>query len=214
MASAVNAEETLAPAKGRSADVSFDLIVATLGYGAQVAKLVVPHVGVRASGTYFTFSQTTSQTDIDFDVNLKLQSFSGLLDLFPWSRGSFRFTTGVLLNRSTADGRGVCSGTIDLNDRSYTCAQIGTLTGSVGFPSASPYAGLGFGTPARGSRVHFVMDLGGAFGKPTLALSASNAGSNSQLVADIRAQRDKIQKDIDKYAKVYPVVSLGLGVRF
>lgn len=77
-----------------------------------------------------------------------------------------------------------------------------------------PTIGFGVGTPAMGSRVHFVLIIGGAFGTPNLTLSSSNSGSNAQLVADVNAQRDKTQTDINKYLKIYPVFESGLGVRF
>jgi hypothetical protein len=212
--SQIGAHMRAVPVAAPAADVSVDVFVGTLGIGAQVAKLVTPHLALRAGGTYFTLSKTTNQSDVKYDATLNLKSFMGVLDFFPSARGAFRLTGGVIGNKSTVDATGVCTGTLDLNDRTYTCAQVGTLTGSVEFPSASPYVGLGFGTPARGSRVHFVMDLGGAFGGPTLVLNASNAGSNPQLAADVKAQRDKTQDDIDKYAKVYPVINIGFGVRF
>ena len=204
-----------APAAAGALDLSIDVFLGTLGIGAQVAKLVTPHIALRAGGTYFSLNKTTTQSDVSYDATLDLKSFFGLIDLFPGARGAFHFTGGVLANKSTIDAKGNCTNnSIDINNHTYTCAQIGQLTGSVAFPSASPYVGIGFGTPAKGSRIHFVTDFGGAFGGPTLALNASNSGSNPTLAADVKAQRDKTQKDIDKYLKVFPISNFGLGIRF
>jgi hypothetical protein len=200
---------------GGSADVAVDFIFGTFGFGLQVSKLVTPHVAIRANGSYFSLNRTITQTDIEYAADLKLGAFSGLVDFFPGSRGAFHLTGGAVANRTKADLRGNCTnGTMDINGTSYTCAQVGTLTGSVAFPSVSPYVGFGVGTPAMGSRVHFVMDIGGAFGTPTLTLVSSNSGSNAQLAADMKAQRDKTQKDVNKYLRIYPVFESGIGIRF
>ena len=207
--------QPMAADDGRPLDVAVDLVAGTLGIGLQVSKLVTPHVGLRAGANYFSLNKTTTQSDVEYNASLKFQSYEGLVDFFPSARGAFRLSGGLLSNQTKVDLVGTCSnGNVTLNSHSYTCAQVGTLTGSVKFPSASPYVGLGFGTPAKGSRVHFVMDLGAAFGKPTLSLNASNSGGNPQLATDMQAQRDKTQKDIEKFAKVYPVAEFGLGVRF
>ena len=74
-----------------------------------------------------------------------------------------------------------------------------------------PYLGLGFGSPAhKGGLVGFLFDVGVGIGKPTLSLTSTGAASNAALQADLDAQRDKTQKDFDKF-KVYPVVSIGLA---
>jgi hypothetical protein len=212
--SEIGARQLSASPPADAVDMSIDVFLGTLGIGGQAAKLVTPHLALRAGGTYFSFTKNTNQSDVEYAAHLELKSFFGLLDFFPSARGAFHLTGGAMSNKSTVDATGVCTGTIDLNNRSYTCAQLGTLAGSVKFPDVSPYVGIGFGTPARGSRVHFVSDFGGVFGGPTLALSASNSASNPQLAADVKAQRDKTQKDIDKYLKIFPISNFGLGIRF
>ncbi|MGH8100645.1 MAG: hypothetical protein ACREIW_05060 [Chthoniobacterales bacterium] len=197
------------------ADVSVDLTLGTLGIGLQVGKLLTPHIGGRVAAHYFSLNKNTTQSDVEYAADIKLQSFSALVDFFPSARGAFHLTGGLLSNQSSVDAVGDCTnGDVKLNNRSYTCAQVGTLTGKLEFPSAAPYVGLGFGTPAKGSKFHFVFDLGGAFGTPTLTLNASNSGSNAQLASDVAAQRDKTQHDINKFTKVYPMIEFGLGVRF
>ncbi len=199
---------------GNAADVAVDLVSSTLGFGVDVSKLVTPHIGVRIGGSYFSLSPNINQSDVEYDASLKLGSLSGLVDFFPGSRGVFHLTGGIMSNRTKVDATGVCTnGSITLNSHSYTCAQVGTLGAAVKFPSASPYVGLGFGTPA-GKGVHFVLNIGAAIGTPDLTLSASNSASNSQLAADVQAQRNKTQTDVNKYAKAFPVISSGFGFRF
>lgn len=204
------------PGGGGHADAMVALRFGTLGIGLEVNKLLIGHIGARVSGNYFKFSTTKDQSNVTYNASLKLQAFSALIDLYPGNRGSFHFTGGLMTNpaKVTATGTPTSSGTFTLNGNTYTTAQVGTLTGEAKFPSVLPYVGIGFGTPARGSAFKFLFDLGAAIGTATVSLGATGAASNPSLAADLKAQQTKTQNDVQKYAKVYPVISFGLGYSF
>ncbi len=198
----------------QSTDLSIGVRAGTLGIGAEVNKLITGHFGVRASVNTFSASTTQTQSDLNFDAHIKLKAFTGLVDIYPSNRGSFHLTGGVISNPVTVDATAVPSGngTYDINGTTYTGAQVGTLSGHAAYKT-SPYAGLGWGTPAaKHFGLKFVFDLGAAIGKPTITLSSTNQDPNLQ--SDIAAQQKKTQTDVDKYAKVYPVISFGLVARF
>jgi len=205
------------PAASRShADVDIAFRFSTLGLGGEVGKLLTSHLSARVGANYFRVSTTKSQSDISYDATLKLHGVSFLLDLYPSRRGSFHFTGGLVTNPFTASGTGQpsASGTFDINDHTYSNAQVGTLIADATFEKVGPYVGLGFGTPARHHPLVFLFDLGAVLGKPHISLTATGAAQNAQLRSDLQAQADKTQHDVRKYFKVYPVLSFGLGYRF
>ena len=173
-------------------------------------------MGARIGANYWSLSRTTTKTNIDYSVTAKLQAVTGLLDFYPGARGSFHLTGGIMTNplKVTATGQPTSSGTFHINGNTYTSAQVGTLTGLAEFPSAGPYLGLGFGTPARdGGAVKFFFDLGVMLGKPTVSLSATGAATNAQLQSDLNAQIATTQNDVQKL-KVYPAITFGLAFNF
>ena len=206
-----------ATGKGGSSDVAIGLRLGTLGAGLELGKQLMDHVSARVGINFGSLNSTgKQQSNIAYDVHLKLKALEALVDLYPAKRGVFHFTVGLLTNPMTitGDGQPSGSGTFTINNHAYTSTQVGTLSASGKFPGALPYLGLGFGTPARrGGRVKFLFDLGVGIGKPALALSATGAASNSTLLADLEAQRAKTQTDLDKLA-VYPVISLGVAIHF
>jgi hypothetical protein len=196
-------------------DLSFAVRFGTLGIGGEISKLLTPHVGIRASGNYFSYNKSFTNTDVNYDASLKFEGITGLIDLYPASRGAFRFSAGVMTRPVTLTGSGVPSnGTFSINSHSYTQAQVGKLTETAQWASALPYVGLGFGTPSTShAGLGFLFDLGVAIGKPTVSLMATGAGSNAQLQSDLNAQVAKSASDANKIP-VYPVVSFGLAFRF
>lgn len=201
----------------RGSDVSIAVRVSTLGFGAEVSKLVTSHLGVRLGANTYSLTKNVDQSNVTFDAKLKMKALTALVDFYPGSRGSFHLTGGLITNpvEITAVGQPTANGTFTINDRTYTTAQVGTLTGTGKWPKMSPYAGIGFGTPANSHKgIKFIFDLGAAVSKSTIALTATGTANNAQLQSDLNAQVAKTQKDIDKYAKVYPIFSFGLAFRF
>ncbi|MGH7593301.1 MAG: hypothetical protein ACRELE_05555 [Gemmatimonadales bacterium] len=197
-------------------DAGVSIRVGTLGLGVELSKLLTSHIGIRVGGNYFSLTKNSlNQTDVTYDAKLKLQSFSGLLDLYPGARGSFHLTGGVISSPLKITGTGTpTGGNFTINGNSYSAAQVGVLTGEAKFASAEPYVGLGVGTAAsKHGGVGFVFDLGAAIGKPTISLTSTGAASNPNLQRDLTAQIATSQKSADKLV-AYPVIALGLMVKF
>jgi hypothetical protein len=205
----------LAAQRAKPADVSAALRIGTLGFGIEAAKLLVPHVAVRANLNFGTFDRTGEQSDIDYDFDLKLKAFSALVDFFPGGRGSFHLTGGLVTNpmKVTLTGKPNESGEYTINGNPYASSDVGTLKGVGEFKSAAPYLGLGFGTPAKKGRIAFLFDLGAVIGKPKVTLSRTGGQDVPGLDQDIQDQQEKTQKDLNDI-KVYPVIQFGLALRF
>ena len=214
--SSVTAQGPTGQGGQRSSDVAIGVRAGLLGVGGEVSKLLTSHVGVRVGANFFSYTlKGQKQNNIAFDGDAKWQSFTALLDLYPSPRGSFHLTAGLVTNPVKATVTGVpTSGGFEINNHTYTAAQVGTLTGTGKFGSVLPYVGLGVGTAAsKHGGLGIVFDLGAAIGKPIIGLSASGAASNAQLLSDLNAQIATTQKDLNK-VPVYPVLALGLIYRF
>ena len=201
----------------RSLDLSVALRAGTPGIGLEVNKLLLSHLGVRVGGNYFRYSATRSESGIRYDATLKLRGISALLDFYPGARGSFHFTGGLFSNpvKVTATGKPSAAGDFEINGTTYTASQVGRLDAEAKYSDVGPYFGLGFGTPANTHHgLKFLFDLGVVIGKAKVTLDATGAASGSPLASDLAAQARQTQNDINDYAKVYPVLSFGLGYRF
>jgi hypothetical protein len=170
---------------------------------------------VRGAFNFLNFGVNNAVSDVSYSARLRLQNIPVMVDLFPWPRGAFHFTGGVVFDqdRITGTGQSDAAGNITINHNDYSQAQIGTLSAAIRYPSTAGYAGIGFGTPSRNSLMEFTVDMGAMISTPHVVLNASGAGSNPQLQSDLQAQQASTQKDVNEYAKIYPVISMGLAVR-
>ena len=199
-------------------DMSVALRFGTPGFGIEVSKLLANHLGGRVGGSFFSYSVTHTETNVTYDASIKLHDVALLLDFYTSGRGSFHLTGGLVTNPLTISATGQpTGGTYRINGTTYTSSQIGTLTAEGKLKGVGPYLGFGFGTPAtHGGALKFVFDFGAVFGKPKISLNASGSacGPGTACAADLQAQQQQTQHDVEKFLKLFPMLAFGLAYRF
>jgi hypothetical protein len=189
----------------------------TLGLGAEVIVGVFPTVNGRLGFNKFDFNYDGTESDVDYEIDLNLESWNALLDWYVF--GSFHFTGGVLSNKNSLDvNASLKSGKLyTIGDLDFSSDQIGTLQGSLDFKKTAGYLGIGWGNPiAAANRLSINFDLGVVFqGAPDATLNASGG-----LLSDIpifqenlRKEEVDIEEELDAF-EYYPVLSLGVSFRF
>jgi predicted nucleic acid-binding Zn ribbon protein len=214
-----------APAASLASTPDFAIAVraGTPGVGLDLDLGLSPAFGVRVGFSGLDINHDIDTSDVDYDGRLKLAMVTGLLDWYVFS-GGFHLTAGVAGNDTKLDVTGQPSqGTYTINGHTYSSSQLGSLTGQLKFGnSVSPYIGFGWGNPAgEDSRIHFLFDVGAIYGgTPSVNLSAqcgpaAPAGSPvcSEAQSDLTSEEAKLRHKAD-ILQWYPMVSLGIGVRF
>jgi hypothetical protein len=209
-----------AVSSGARADVGVYVKGGTLGVGGGVGVGLTDTLRLRAGYTALKISKDVSQTDIEYDGDLKLGGGEAMLDWHPF-HGTFRVTAGLTLNRNeiTADAEPT-NGTYELNGNTYLASEIGSLDGKVDFKSTAPYLGIGWGDVIdKDGKFSFIADIGVLFqGSPDASLDlncgpAVPAIECARIRDDVDEEERELQDDADDY-KFWPVVSLGVAYRF
>jgi hypothetical protein len=195
----------------------------TPGVGLDLDLGLSPAFGVRVGFSGFDINHNIDTSDVDYAGRLKLATVTGLLDWYVFN-GGFRLTAGVAGNETKLDVTGEPNqGTYTINGHTYSSSQLGSLSGQLKFgDSVSPYVGFGWGNPAgEDGRIHFLFDVGAIYGgAPSVSLNAqcgpaAPTGSPvcSEAQSDLATEEAKLRHKAD-ILEWYPMVSLGIGVRF
>lgn len=188
----------------------------TLGFGVEVTKGFTPTINGRIGVNVFSFDASGTESDIDYDADLNMESVAALVDWHPFS-GGFRATVGLLLNNNELDMTAKSAVSYDIAGTTYTPAEIGTFGGTVDFNNTAPYVGIGWGNAVeKGQRLTFSFELGVVMqGSPKVDFTASGGtlSSDPTLLANLATEEAELEDDLNDF-DVYPVVSLGLGFQF
>jgi len=181
----------------------------TLGYGFDLTKAIIPNLNVRFGLNHFLlhYEGTQGVEQIAYDVDVRLKTFSFLLDWHPFKE-KFRLSAGVFHNSNEMTGIGVPTKTYTIGGKMYTPAKLGNVDGTVDFQKYAPYLGVGLGNAVvKDKRFGFVIDLGVVFqNSPQVTLKAQG------LLEPTAEQEGDVEDDI-KNLKFYPVFSMGLTYR-
>lgn len=202
------------------ADTSLGLRGGTLGGGAELSYALSQRAAVRLNADGYTRKQSSTESDIQYDIKLKLQTVSLLGDLFPFAN-NFRISLGAMFNGNKLTMKGQPSGgTFTVNDQTYAAAEVGSLDAKVDFNKAAPYFGIGYGRPIN-KGLSLIFDAGIMFqGSPKSKIdvtcgTAAPQGSPrcTRLQSDAAAEESRLDDSLHKF-KYYPVISLGLAYTF
>lgn len=190
----------------------------TTGIGAEVAvELVENYLNLRVAGNGGSLDVEVNEDDLTYDSTVDLQTWMALFD---WhvGGGAFKIVAGGCYNGTEVSGEGRPNEPIEVGNVMFTPAQIGTLYASADYDSFGPYLGIGFGNLASSEgRWTASLDLGVMFfQEPDLTLeSRGGTLSNTALVQrQVNQELDDFTDDYIEWLRYYPVLSVGLAVRF
>lgn len=214
---AIGAVLLLSGQAAQAQDVGLALRAGTLGLGGELTVGLSDRLNLRGGGYGFGLDFNATEDDINYDFDLDLLSAGGYVDFHPFA-GGFRLTGGVLYVGNDLFAQALPDdGEFDIGDRTFTVAEVGTLTGDLGFNEVAPYAGIGWGNAvSKDGRWAFMVDVGVLFqGRPDVAL-ASTGGTLSGdplLTDELRREEANLEDDLGLF-RFYPVISLGVAYRF
>lgn len=203
----------------------------TLGLGGQIATPLTRWLNLRGGVDVFNFGYGLTSGGTNYDAALHMKSGSISADYYPFRRGGFFVSPGVLIFKSTlAASMYVPAGNnFTENDVNYTSDPNDPVNGSgnVLFSrTAMPKLTLGFGNMIkRRENQHWSVpvELGAAYtGHYTvqfnLAGSACQQGfcqsvNNPSIQQNVTQEQNKISEEA-KHFQIYPILTTGISYRF
>jgi len=188
----------------------------TPGIGLELEPLVTERFGIRGLVTGGSLLNDWDESGTRYDGKSRFGTGFLLADWHPYATG-FRLSGGLAYsNQRFVGATRLGAGTININGAHYSSAQVGSLDGRVTLSRASPYLGVGWGlTPRARSGLYFSADLGVMYQRPSAALvgHCGPALPASLCAHDLRAEEAEFRDAADDL-RLYPVVSVGFGLRF
>lgn len=211
-----------------SVETAVGFTLGTLGPGVEVTWGINEKLNVRGHLSKMNFNLNDYVDGLDAfetettssDVSADLAGLGVLLDYYPFA-GKFRLSTGLLQNNNEIKGRATVTNEPIGDATTADCSTpgrcySGDLTVGVDLGGTVPYFGVGYGNAAsEGSPLGFGFDVG--FMPMDIDVSYelldNNVGANAVLQSAINREKEKIEKDADKY-KLFPFINATVSYQF
>lgn len=230
------AQDQLEESSYNALGVLVDVNVGTLGAGFSVGYEFNKYLKTRVRAGFLSYDHDDTWSDVDVMGEFTGNNMGIMLDYHPFG-GRFRLTAGLTITDLAVDVQGSM-------DRRYFAEHVGKEYDFGGYKfiikdedvkaeaeykwnKVQPYLGIGWSSDGEGdAEVYFTFDMGVNF-MGTGDLSVSYSGGAEVITPD--GQRTEISKQILESAireegkdffdiaddiSVYPVIQLGIGVRF
>lgn len=229
-------QEQMEEAGYKALGILFDVNVGTLGAGFSVGYEFNKYLKTRVRAGFLSYDHDDTWSDVDVMGEFTGNNVGFLLDYHPFG-GRFRLTAGLTISDLAVDVQGSM-------DRRFYAEHIGktyefggykfkikdedvTARAEYKWEKVQPYLGIGWSSDGEGdAEVYFTFDMGVNFiGTGDLSVSYTGGAevvtpdgehtniSNEILESAIR-EEGKDFFDIADEICIYPVIQLGLGVRF
>lgn len=185
-----------------------------LGLGLEYTYAITDRWSVRGGLNGAGLGFDGEESDIEYEFDVVWDSLTLGVDLHPM-RSPFRLSLGVMRNDSRLDAESRPTGNVEVGDTTYTPAEVGTLTGRIGFDDTAVYAGLGWDWSRKNSRFGTSFDIGVLDqGAPAVSLRGSGTLlGNPAFEQDIAAEQADLQDSVDDLDLV-PYLTVGFMFRF
>lgn len=203
----------LLTSQSANAQLAIGARAGTTGVGGELSFGLTDKLAVRGTVTVMPvkpkFKAGDESNAIEYEAELPSPIFTAGADFA--LAGAFRLFGGLMIGADEVSAKGPYNQTVTFGGRQYTGS--GEVTAKVETSSTAPFLGIGFGKTF-GPGIGLNLDIGGALlGESTVTLDATGpVRSASDYETQRRAEQDKIQEKVDKYAKIYPMISLGIRV--
>lgn len=191
-----------------------------LGYGADFATRVNPHLILRAGVNFFQMAQrevefgayvpTVGGNPVKIVASNNTLFFDMMGEYYPWQKSSFKLVFGgSYIHSLTANALIMVDAPMMFGEILLTPEQVGEMDIELAYGGMAPFLGIGFGRSIPNKRIGLGLEVGSYYiGSPLVNMNASEL-----LEPSASAEQEKSLEESFRTLSWLPTVKFRLAVR-